>query len=47
MLRAVAFADPAGRVRWDLEDGALMLGDQHNLPEGRTATTDSTTSRPC
>jgi SAM-dependent methyltransferase len=28
MLRAVAFADPAGPARWNLNEGARVLGDQ-------------------
>jgi SAM-dependent methyltransferase len=44
MLRAVAFADPAGPARWSLEHDALMLGGQQNAGDGRTGS--NTSSRP-
>ena len=41
MLRAVAFADPAGPARWNLEHDAFMLAGQQNAGDGRTGSNTS------
>jgi SAM-dependent methyltransferase len=41
MLRAVAFADPAGPARWSLEHDAFVFGGQQNPDAGRTGSDTS------